>query len=66
MRENLDTQRRRHAPLRDGNEKISTIAGRIMSYGYQMTTDKRVSFDCQEKITNFTTPLVFSRRTEPA
>ena len=48
------------------NEKISTIAGRIMSYAglryYQMTTDgERTKFlsDCQEKITNFTTPLVF-------
>ncbi|GHG86906.1 M3 family oligoendopeptidase [Pseudodonghicola xiamenensis] len=50
--------------LRD--EKISQIAGRIMSYAglryYQQTTDaSRAKFlsDCQEKITNFTTPLVF-------
>tara|TARA_B100001057_G_scaffold487515_1_gene570355 strand:+ start:1216 stop:3036 length:1821 start_codon:yes stop_codon:yes gene_type:complete len=48
------------------NEKISTTAGRIMSYAalryYQMTTDgERTKFlsDCQEKITAFTTPLVF-------
>ncbi len=48
------------------NEKISNIAGRIMSYAglryYQQTTDgARAKFmsDCQEKITNFTTPLVF-------
>jgi len=50
--------------LRD--EKISAIAGRIMSFAglryYQLTTDGgRAKFlsDCQEKITNFTTPLVF-------
>ncbi|MDA7827903.1 M3 family oligoendopeptidase [Rhodobacteraceae bacterium] len=48
------------------NEKISTVAGRIMSFAglryYQMTTDgARTKFlsDAQEKITNFTTPLVF-------
>ncbi|PIE11588.1 MAG: oligoendopeptidase F [Rhodobacterales bacterium] len=48
------------------NEKISSIAGRIMSYAglryYQLTTDaERAKFmaDAQEKITNFTTPLVF-------
>ncbi|MGY3437335.1 MULTISPECIES: M3 family oligoendopeptidase [unclassified Marinovum] len=48
------------------NEKISAIAGRIMSYAglryYQLTTDGgRAKFmsDCQEKITNYTTPLVF-------
>ena len=48
------------------NEKISTIAGRIMSFAglryYQHTTDAgRAKFmsDMQEKITNFTTPLVF-------
>ena len=48
------------------NEKISAIAGRIMSFAglryYQLTTDAgRAKFlsDCQEKITNFTTPLVF-------
>ena len=48
------------------NEKINSIAGRIMSYAglryYQLTTDSgRAKFmsDVQEKITNFTTPLVF-------
>ena len=48
------------------NEKINQIAGRIMSYAglryYQLTTDAgRAKFmsDHQEKITNFTTPLVF-------
>lgn len=48
------------------NEKINAIAGRIMSYAglryYQVTTDAtRAKFmsDCQEKITDFTTPLVF-------
>ena len=48
------------------NEKISQIAGRLMSYAglryYQQTTDAdRTKFmgDLQEKITNFTTPLVF-------
>ena len=48
------------------NEAISNISGRIMSYAglryYQQTTDSgRAKFlsDCQEKITNFTTPLVF-------
>lgn len=48
------------------NEKINQIAGRIMSYAglryYQLTTDAdRAKFmsDCQESITNFTTPLVF-------
>lgn len=48
------------------NEKINQIAGRIMSYAglryYQLTTDSdRAKFmsDVQEKITNFTTPLVF-------
>jgi len=47
-------------------EDISRIAGRIMSYAglryYQHTTDaSRAKFlsDLQEKITNFTTPLVF-------
>jgi oligoendopeptidase F len=47
-------------------ERINQIAGRIMSYAglryYQLTTDAgRAKFmsDCQEKITNFTTPLVF-------
>ncbi len=48
------------------NEKISSIAGRIMSYAglryYQNTTDpERAKFmsDCQDKITGYTTPLVF-------
>ncbi|WP_299876120.1 M3 family oligoendopeptidase [uncultured Sulfitobacter sp.] len=48
------------------NEKINQIAGRIMSFAglryYQLTTDAdRAKFmsDCQESITNFTTPLVF-------
>ncbi len=48
------------------NEKINQVAGRVMSYAglryYQMTTDaERAKFlsDCQEKITDFTTPLVF-------
>ncbi|MEL7255431.1 MAG: M3 family oligoendopeptidase [Pseudomonadota bacterium] len=48
------------------NEKISAIAGRIMSFAglryYQLTTDAgRTKFlsDCQEKINTFTTPLVF-------
>ncbi len=48
------------------NEKINTIAGRIMSFAglryYQLTTDAdRAKFlsDMQEQITVFTTPLVF-------
>ncbi len=48
------------------DEAISRVAGRIMSYAglryYQHTTDSgRAKFlsDCQEKITSFTTPLVF-------
>jgi len=48
------------------HEKIENIAGRIMSYAglryYQLTTDaKRAKFlsDHQEKITNYTTPMVF-------
>ncbi len=48
------------------NEKINQIAGRIMSFAglryYQLTTDAdRAKFmsDCQESITNFTTPSVF-------
>jgi oligoendopeptidase F len=48
------------------NEKINQIAGRIMSFAglryYQLTTDSgRAKFmsDMQEKITNYTTPLVF-------
>ncbi|WP_204114918.1 M3 family oligoendopeptidase [Shimia biformata] len=48
------------------NEKISAISGRIMSYAglryYQLTTDaQRAQFmsNMQEKLTNFSTPLVF-------
>ncbi len=48
------------------NEKINQVAGRIMSYAglryYQLTTDAdRAKFmsDMQEKITDYTTPLVF-------
>lgn len=48
------------------NEKINQVAGRIMSYAglryYQQTTDLgRAKFmsDMQEKITDYTTPLVF-------
>ncbi|MEL0436031.1 M3 family oligoendopeptidase [Phycobacter sp. K97] len=48
------------------NEKINAIAGRVMSFAglryYQLTTDAdRAKFlsDCQEKVTVFTTPLVF-------
>ena len=48
------------------NEKISQISGRIMSYAglryYQLTTDaERAQFmaNMQEKLTNFSTPLVF-------
>ncbi|MCP9481352.1 M3 family oligoendopeptidase [Shimia sp. CNT1-13L.2] len=48
------------------NEKISQISGRIMSYAglryYQLTTDaERAQFmsNCQEALTNFSTPLVF-------
>ena len=47
-------------------EKIDVIAGRIMSFAglryYQCTTDSdRAKFmaDCQDKITTYTTPLVF-------
>jgi len=47
-------------------ERIDVIAGRVMSYAglryYQMTTDsERAKFmaDCQDRITAFTTPLVF-------
>ncbi|MCA0994355.1 M3 family oligoendopeptidase [Alloyangia pacifica] len=48
------------------HEKIEAVAGRIMSFAglryYQLTIDaERAKFlsDCQEKITHFTTPLVF-------
>ena len=47
-------------------ERIDTVAGRIMSFAglryYQKTTDPdRAKFmsDCQDKITQFTSPLVF-------
>ena len=47
-------------------ERIDQIAGRVMSYAglryYQLTTDgERAKFfsDCQDRVTNFTTPLVF-------
>ncbi len=47
-------------------ERIDVIAGRIMSYAglryYQITTDsERAKFmsDCQDRITAYTTPLVF-------
>ncbi|MEM7723873.1 MAG: oligoendopeptidase F, partial [Pseudomonadota bacterium] len=47
-------------------EKIDVVGGRIMSYAglryYQQTTDAdRAKFmsDCQDKLTTFTTPLVF-------
>ncbi|OIQ39756.1 MAG: oligoendopeptidase F [Roseobacter sp. MedPE-SWde] len=60
----LDAQGLLNCVLR--NEKINAIAGRVMSYAglryYQLTTDaERAKFmsDCQEKITIFTTPLVF-------
>ena len=60
----LDANALLHCVLR--NEKINQTAGRIMSYAglryYQMTTDaSRAKFmsDVQEKITNYTTPLVF-------
>ncbi|SEO86537.1 oligoendopeptidase F [Salinihabitans flavidus] len=48
------------------NERISTVAGRVMSFAglryYQFTTDaERTQFlsNCQEKLTDYTTPLVF-------
>lgn len=48
------------------DERITTIAGRVMSFAglryHQNTTDgARAKFlsDCQERITRFTTPLVF-------
>ena len=48
------------------NEKISQVSGRIMSYAglryYQLTVDaERAQFmsNCQEKLTDFSTPLVF-------
>ena len=61
---NLDAAEMLACVLR--NEHINTIAGRIMSFAglryYQLTIDgDRTKFmsDMQEKITNFTTPLVF-------
>ncbi len=60
----LDAEGLLHCIQRD--ERISAVAGRIMSYAglryYQKTTDpERAKFlsDCQERITTFTTPLVF-------
>ncbi|MHC9234308.1 M3 family oligoendopeptidase [Pseudooceanicola sp. 502str34] len=48
------------------NERIQSVSGRIMSYAglryYQLTTDgQRAKFmsDMQDRLTNFTTPLVF-------
>lgn len=61
---NLDADGLLHAVQR--YEQIDVIAGRIMSYAglryYQITTDSdRAKFmaDCQDEITDFTTPLVF-------
>ena len=61
---NLDAAEMLACVLR--NEHINTIAGRIMSFAglryYQLTVDgDRTKFmsDMQEKITDFTTPLVF-------
>ena len=60
----LDAEEMLNCVLR--NERINTIAGRIMSFAglryYQLTVDvDRTKFmsDMQEKITDFTTPLVF-------
>ncbi|MGM0661835.1 MAG: M3 family oligoendopeptidase [Pseudomonadota bacterium] len=60
----LDAAGLLHCLQRD--EALSRTAGRIMSYAglryYQQTTDSdRAKFlsDCQEKVTTFTTPLVF-------
>jgi len=60
----LDADQMRAAVQR--YERIDVIAGRVMSYAglryYQMTTDSdRAKFmaDCQDRITAFTTPLVF-------
>lgn len=60
----LDAEKMLNCVLR--NERINTIAGRIMSFAglryYQLTVDgDRTKFmsDMQEKITDFTTPLVF-------
>ena len=60
----LDAEEMLNCVLR--NEHINTIAGRIMSFAglryYQLTIDgDRTKFmsDMQEKITDFTTPLVF-------
>ena len=60
----LDAEEMLNCVLR--NERINTIAGRIMSFAglryYQLTVDgDRAKFmsDMQEKITDFTTPLVF-------
>ena len=60
----LDAEEMLNCVLR--NERINTIAGRIMSFAglryYQLTVDgDRTKFmsDMQEKITDFTTPQVF-------
>ena len=60
----LDAEEMLNCVLR--NERINTIAGRIMSFAglryYQLTVDgDRTKFmsDMQEKITDFTAPLVF-------
>ncbi len=60
----LDASALLHAVQR--YEQIDVIAGRIMSFAslryYQITTDSdRAKFmaDCQDKITTYTTPLVF-------
>ena len=60
----LDAEEMLNCVLR--NERINTTAGRIMSFAglryYQLTVDgDRAKFmsDMQEKITDFTTPLVF-------
>jgi oligoendopeptidase F len=62
--ETLDAAGMLHCIQRD--EKLTNVAGRIMSYAglryYQQTTDaSRAKFmsDMQDKITTFTTPLVF-------
>ena len=60
----LDAEEFLNSVLR--NEKIDTTAGRLMSYAglryYQLTTDaERAKFlsDLQEKVVNYSTPLVF-------
>ncbi|WP_372884188.1 M3 family oligoendopeptidase [Shimia sp.] len=60
----LDAEALLHCVQR--NERISQVSGRIMSFAglryYQLTTDaERARFmsNCQEKLTDFSTPLVF-------